>query len=95
MGGAFHTIVHEGSVPMLRREGIEVVAYGPSLDDEDRYFLIRSFSSLEDRKRQLDAFYNSREWLETYDESVMSMIDAYHVVVIPAAMLSAPHMSGV
>jgi hypothetical protein len=49
MGKAFHTIVHEGSVPMLRREGIEVVAYGPSLDDEDRYFLIRSFSSLEVR----------------------------------------------
>ena len=49
---------------------------------------MRSFASLESRQKQLDAFYNSREWLENYDEQVMSMIDAYHVVVIPAAMLS-------
>jgi NIPSNAP len=92
MGDAFHTTVHEGAVPMLRREGIEVVAYGPSLEGEDRYFLIRRFPSLEDRKRRLDAFYNSEEWLETYDERVMSMIDTYHVVVLAAAALSAPRL---
>jgi hypothetical protein len=86
-GGAFHSIVDQGSVPMLRREGIEVVAYGPSLHDQDRYFLLRSFPSLDRRQEQLEAFYSSREWLDHYSERVTSMIDAYHVVVISVAAL--------
>ncbi|MFN2470345.1 MAG: NIPSNAP family protein [Gaiellaceae bacterium] len=56
-GAEFHRIVEAGSVPMLRQGGIEVVAYGPSLLNEERYYLLRAFPSLELRNEQLDAFY--------------------------------------
>jgi hypothetical protein len=80
----FDRIVREEARPLLERHGIEVVAAGPSLDDEDGYTLIRRFRSLDERREQLDAFYGSDEWLERYDRPVGELIEAYHVVVIPA-----------
>jgi hypothetical protein len=46
--------------------------------------LIRSFHSLEERNEQLEHFYGSDEWLDTYDAPVAALIDAYHTVVVPA-----------
>ena len=89
VGVEFHRTFRVGALPMLERHGIDVVAYGPSLLDEDRYVLLRSFASLQERQEQLDAFYGSREWLDTYDEQVMSMIETYHVVVLDGAGLGA------
>jgi hypothetical protein len=40
-GAGFHRLVVEQSVPMLERWGVDVLAYGPSLDDEDLYYLLR------------------------------------------------------
>src|SRR6266498_1665418 len=61
-GAEFHRTVVEESVPMLQRWGVDVVAFGPSLDDDDSYYLIRSYPSLEERQRSQDAFYGSDEW---------------------------------
>jgi hypothetical protein len=49
-GAEFHRIASEGVVPMLERYGIEVVAYGPSQVFDDRYFLLRSFASTQQRQ---------------------------------------------
>ena len=46
------------AVPMLERHGIDVVAHGPSIEDAEHYVLLRSFSSLDEREAQEDAFYN-------------------------------------
>ena len=70
--------------PMLDRHGIDVVAAGPSLVDDDGFTLIRSFDSLEQRREQLEGFYGSAEWLERFDAVVTELIEAYHVVVVPA-----------
>jgi NIPSNAP len=78
-------IMADGTVPMLRRDGIEVLAYGPSLRDGDHAFLIRRFPSAAVREEQLERFYGSDEFVSTYEEQVMALIDAYHVVVIPAS----------
>jgi hypothetical protein len=78
-------IMTDGAVPMLRRNGIEVLAYGASLRDGEHAFLIRRFPSAAVREEQLERLYGSHEWLSTYDEQVMALIDAYHVVVIPAS----------
>jgi len=78
-------IMADGTVPMLRRDGIEVLAYGPSLRDGDHAFLIRRFPSAAVREEQLERFYGSDEFVGTYEEQVMALIDAYHVVVIPAS----------
>jgi NIPSNAP len=79
-------IMAEGTVPMLRRYGITVVAYGASLHDDDHAFLIRSFASTAERERQLEAFYGSDEWKSTYEDHVMELIDSYHTVVTDATL---------
>ncbi len=78
-------IMADGAVPMLRRYGIEVLGFGRSLRDDEHAFLIRRFPSAAVREEQLARFYGSDEWVNTYEDQVMALIDAYHVVVIPAS----------
>jgi hypothetical protein len=59
---AFRALMTEQGLPMLRRWNVDVVAYGPSLHDEDSYVLIRAYASLEERQRSQDDFYGSAEW---------------------------------
>ena len=75
---------------MLQRHGIAVVHAGPSRHDENSFCLVRAFSSLEARERQLAGFYGSEEWLTRHDEAVMAMIDSYSTCVIPADALEPP-----
>lgn len=79
---AFDRIVRDDALPMLERFGIRVVACGPSADKADHYYLIRSFSSAEERHEQLEAFYGSDEWRRTHRDAVMQLIESYHIVVI-------------
>lgn len=81
----FDRIFREGAFPMLRRAGVQVVGYGPSLADDQHYFLARAFRSIAERDRQLSAFYGSDEWRETYESTVMGLIETYHTVVVPLA----------
>src|SRR5215470_14688718 len=80
----FDRTFREGALPLLRRHGITVVAYGPSLHDDLGYYLMRAYPSLGRRQELLDKFYNSDEWVQTYDAPVMALIDQYSTVVIPA-----------
>jgi ketosteroid isomerase-like protein len=77
----FHTLV-EQTLPLLRRAGIDVVAYGPSPHDRDSYYLMRSFPSVEERARSEDAFYGSDEWRHGPREAVFACIESYATVVI-------------
>ena len=72
----------EEALPLLRRFEIDVVAAGPSIDDPDGYFLIRSFADLADRERREDRFYSSREWREGPREAVLEKIDVYTDAVV-------------
>ena len=69
-------------VPMLRRWDIDVVALGPSAHDDDSYFLIRSFASLDERSRREDAFYGSEEWRSGPRERILERIVSYTTVVV-------------
>lgn len=71
---------------MLRRYGITVIAFGASLHDDEHAFLIRSFASTAEREQQLEAFYGSVEWKNTYEDHVMELIDSYHTVVTRATL---------
>lgn len=86
-GPEFHRLVIEQSLPMLQRWGVEVVAFGPSLDNEDAYYLIRAYPSPEERRRSQDAFYGSEEWLEGPREAIVSLIESHMSVVLPADSL--------
>lgn len=59
---AFHHAVHTLAVPMLKANGMDVVAYGRSDHEEETYFLIRSYESREALNNEQAAFYGSNEW---------------------------------
>ncbi|MGH3029588.1 MAG: NIPSNAP family protein [Gaiellaceae bacterium] len=80
---AFDRIFREDALPMLRRHGVQVVAYGPSIADDHHYYLARAFPSAARREEQLDSFYGSDEWRRNHEDAVTELIETYHVVVLP------------
>jgi NIPSNAP len=84
-GEQFERILRADALPLLARFGIGVVAYGPSLEDGDAYYLLRSFASTAERDERLDAFYGSVEWRQQHREAVLALIDSYHVLLLPGA----------
>lgn len=79
---AFHDLVIKQSLPMLKRWKVDVVACGASLHDEDSYFLIRAYDSLEERQQSQDAFYGSEEWRNGPREALLELVESYASVVI-------------
>ena len=78
----FRRLFDKEAFPMLKRAGIDVVAFGPSLHDENSWFLVRSFSSVGERQASEDAFYGSREWREGPRDAVLDCIKSYTPVVV-------------
>jgi NIPSNAP len=78
----FHRLFEREALPLLQRAKVDVVSYGPSLHDGDSYYLMRSFSSVEDRQRSEDAFYGSAEWRQGPREAILACIESYTTVVI-------------
>jgi hypothetical protein len=81
----FDRKLRDGALPLMLGRGIEVVSYGPSLVDDDHYYLARAFSSVAERNEVLDAFYGSDEWLQGYDEAVRRLVVGFHPLVVPLA----------
>jgi hypothetical protein len=73
---------------MLERWGVDVLAFGPSLDDEDTYVLIRRYPSVEELHESQDAFYGSDEWRQGPREPILALIESYISVVLPAESLA-------
>jgi hypothetical protein len=94
-GTDFHALARDRAVPMLKRYGIRVVAYGPSADDEDMYYLVRAFDSRRMREQQLTFFYRSEEWLRDYEPAVLRLIRSYHVAVIELSAAVADSLAAV
>ena len=87
-GTAFqHTFV-EDVLPMLQRWEVDVVAFGPSLDDDDAYYLMRAYRSVDERQQSQDAFYGSDEWRNGPREAIVSKIETLISVVVPAELIS-------
>jgi hypothetical protein len=83
----FDRILRNEALPMLESRGIDVVAYGPSLVDDHHYYLARAFASEPERERQLSSFYGSEEWRRDYAETVTSIVETFHHLVIPVTLL--------
>ena len=81
----YDRIFREEAGPLLATFGIDVVAYGPSLLDDDQYFLLRSYPSLGAREESERLFYSSPQWLEGPREAVLSRLISYHEIVLPAS----------
>ena len=78
----FHRLFVTEALPMLRRWKVDVVGYGPSLHDQDSYYLMRSFPGVEARARTEDAFYGSDEWRQGPREAILACIESYTTIVI-------------
>lgn len=81
-GNEFHRLVLEESLPLLAQWDVDVVTYGPSAHDEDSYYLIRAFESLEERQSGEEAFYSSPGWREGPREKILSLIESYTTIVV-------------
>ena len=55
----FHRLYIEQALPLLKRWNFDVVAYGPSLHDENTYYVIRRFDSLAQREQMEESYYTT------------------------------------
>src|SRR5215216_3521942 len=78
----FHRLFLEEAFPMLQRWNVDVVAYGPSLHDQDSYYLMRRFDSLAHREESENAFYGSEEWRQGPCEAIIALIENYTEIVL-------------
>ena len=79
----FHRLMVEQTLPLLQRWQVDIViTYGPSLHDDDSYYLIRAFRSLEERQQSQDEFYGRVEWRQGPREPFVALIENYTQVVI-------------
>ena len=78
----FHRLFLEEAFPMLKRWNVDVVSYGPSLHDENSYYLVRRFDSLSQRDDSENAFYGSDEWRKGPREAIVTLIENYTEVVL-------------
>ena len=67
---------------MLQRWKVDVLAYGPSLHDQDSYYLMRRYDSLAQREESENAFYGSDEWRQGPRERILALIENYSEVVL-------------
>jgi NIPSNAP len=78
----FHRRYLDKALPLLKKWKMDVVAFGPSLHDENSYYVIRAFESLEDRQTREDAYYRSNDWRLGPREEVLALIENYFDVII-------------
>jgi hypothetical protein len=78
----FDRISREGTIPLMRRLGINVVAFGPSPNNDEGYHLLRAFRSEEERVTLSQSLYTTEEWETKYDAPVGAMIADYRTTVI-------------
>ena len=78
----FHRLYIEEALPLLKRWSFDVVAHGPSLHDEDTYYVIRRFDSLAQREQMEDAYYASDDWRKGPRERILALIENYVDIVL-------------
>jgi hypothetical protein len=78
----FHRVFTEQSLPLLQRWKMDVIANGPSLHDENTYFVIRRFDSLTQREQVEDAFYDGDDWRLGPREALVALIENYTDIVL-------------
>jgi hypothetical protein len=73
----FQRLYIEEALPLLKRWNFDVVAHGPSLHDENTYYVIRRYDSLAQRQEMEDAYYSSNDWRQGPREAMLALIESY------------------
>ena len=82
MRETFQRLYIEKSLPLLKRWNQDVVAHGPSLHDENTYYVMRRFDNLSQREQSEDSFYGSDDWRKGPREAILALIETYTDVVL-------------
>ena len=77
----FHRLYIEEALPLLKRWNFDVVAHGPSLHDENSYYVIRRFDSLTQREQMEDTYYASDDWRQGPREAILALMENYTDIV--------------
>jgi hypothetical protein len=78
----FHQLYTIESLPLQKKWNIDVVDQGPSLHDENSYFIFRSFTDLDERQKLQDAFYDSDDWQKGPRSAILAMIENMATAVV-------------
>ena len=91
----FHRLFLKEALPMLKRWKVDVITYGPSLHDENSYYLIRRYDSLAHRDESEDAFYGSDEWRQGPREAIIALIENYTEIVLELDEVTVQSLRGI
>ena len=69
------------SIPALRAHGMQVMGPLIDLENPNKFVWLRSFSSLEERDRMRDEFYNGDLWKNELEAIAMPMLESYDVIL--------------
>jgi len=78
----FHRLYIEKALPLLKHWNFDVVAHGPSLQDENVYYVIRRFDSLSQREQMEESYYSSDDWKLGPREAMLALIENYTDIVL-------------
>ena len=78
----FHRLFIERALPLLKRWNFDVVAHGPSLHDENTYYVIRRYNSLTQREQMEDTYYASDDWRKGPREAMLALIENYTDIIL-------------
>lgn len=78
--------------PLQRSKGIAIVGPFRDIADSDTLVWLRSFPSLDDRDRMLNAFYESDQWKHAQKAVAGEMVESmsHALLVLPRSMLGDP-----
>lgn len=82
-GEAFHAVMKDQSIPLHESCGLNVKKFGNSLDNNDKYYLVRAFSDISQMETELAQFYADVRWREGPRSEIINMIIESHRVVMP------------
>ena len=78
----FDNLYVEQALPLLKHWSFDVLANGPSLHDENSYYVIRRYDSLEQRQQMEDTYYASNDWRKGPREAMLALIENYTDIVL-------------
>ena len=90
----FHHLYVEKALPLLKRWNFDVVAHGPSLHDENSYYVIRRYDSLAQREQMEDTYYASDDWRKGPREAMLALIENYTDVVFEVDEVTVQGLRG-
>jgi NIPSNAP len=78
----FHLLYIEKALPLLKHWNFDVVAHGPSLHDENTYYVIRRYDSLAQREQMEETYYASDDWRKGPREAMLALIENFVDIVL-------------